>query len=73
MCVAALVTGAAIVAQTPTPAPSRIAQADAIVDAILARDFGKVITQFEEAMKAALPGDTFANAGIGRRRRWVNS
>jgi dienelactone hydrolase len=68
----ALVAGAAVLAQTPTPAPSRSAQANAVVDAILARDFGKVTAQFDETMKAALPGDTFATnwdrtvAQIGR-------
>jgi len=58
--VAVLAIGATVFTQTPTQS-SRTAQADAIVDAMLARDFGKVTAQFDETMKAALPGDTLAS------------
>jgi hypothetical protein len=50
----------AFLAQTPLPTSSRAAQAEAIVDAILAREFAKVTAQFDDAMKAALPADAFA-------------
>jgi dienelactone hydrolase len=65
---AALVAPATVLAQTPTPtpAPSRIAQADAIVDALLVRDFAKVTAQFDDTLKAALPGGALGS-------RWDNT
>jgi dienelactone hydrolase len=51
----------ATLAQTPASAPSRTAQAEAIADAIFARDFARVTAQFDETMKAALPGEAFGS------------
>ena len=61
----AWIAGAMVFAQAPTQTPSRIAQADAIVDAILAREFAKITSQFDDAMKTALPGDTLASGWAG--------
>ena len=58
-CVVVLAAGVTGVTQTPVATPTRVAQANAVVDAILAREFGKVTAQFDETMKAALPGDAF--------------
>src|SRR5512147_1026029 len=37
-----------------TPAPSRVARAEAVLDALLAHDSGKIVAQFDATMKAAL-------------------
>ena len=40
--------------QVPPPSPSRVAAAEAIAAALVARDFAKVVAQFDATMKAAL-------------------
>lgn len=37
-----------------TPLPSRVARAEAVLEALLAHDAGKIVAQFDAAMKAAL-------------------
>jgi len=56
---------------TPTPTPTQapamppVAHAAAVVDALVARDFAKVTSQFDAAMKAALADDALRTSWEG--------
>lgn len=50
---------------TQTPALPPVAHAAAVVDALVARDFAKVTSQFDPAMKAALADDTLRTSWEG--------
>ncbi len=58
----ALLAAWAVPLRAQQPPPSRVAQAEAVVDALVARDFAKVTAQFDDTMKAAL---TDAQLGTG--------
>jgi len=67
LCIAAM----PLVAQTQTPTPAQtpvlppVAHAAAVVDALAARDFEKVTSQFDAAMKAGLDDDKLRSAWDG--------
>jgi dienelactone hydrolase len=56
-----LIATGRLLAQAPAQPPSRVAQANAALDALLARDFGKITSQFDPGMTAAMPGSALGD------------